>query len=481
MSPSSTPSCGAGLVPAPRRADGVLMGADADFGVVYGRWMPELTRYCRRILKSDADAEDAAQNAMLKAMAALETGPAPRELAPWLHRIARNEAISLLRRRGAGTELLEELHPAGPDLEEVAGVRARLAELLGDVQALPERQREALVLRELDGLPYKAIASRLGVTEGAAQQAVLDARLSLQDCDAGRNLACDGVRGWMSSHEHARLRTRRVRAHLRDCDGCRGFQRALTTRPRELALLLPVVSGAGALGRVLALLGGGGSGAGAVKAVVAAGLVATAGVGLAERAFDGPPARERGNAPARRPAVTTAAPVATPTTPQARSVVVARTAAARITARAAARRSAAGGRSRSGGTSTRTDRRSKRGRVPSGGTPGAAAEPTREGAGASPEERGPATSSAAKPSRPTTTPSAAPGSTAPSNASAAPEAPAAVAPVTDAVAPAVSAATGAAQGAVDAAADAVDQVTEAIGVPKISPPVRDVTHGVLGP
>jgi len=282
---------GAGLVPAPpvvpagaRRpqvrpgaVDATSVPSTQDFSVVYSRWMPALTRYCRGILRSDADAEDAAQNAMLKAMDALATGPAPERLPPWLHRIARNEAISLMRRRDSAVALSDDDHPAGPSLEEVASTRRRLSQLLTDLQALPERQREALVLREVDGLAHRDIAGQLGITEAAAQQAVLDARRSLHAFEVGRALECDSVQTWLSAHEHARLRTRGVRAHLRDCGDCRGFSSALGTRPRDLAALLPGIGTGGLVARIIALFGGGGSG---VKAALATGVLATAGAGI---------------------------------------------------------------------------------------------------------------------------------------------------------------------------------------------------------
>ncbi|UTI64993.1 RNA polymerase sigma factor [Paraconexibacter antarcticus] len=279
------------------------MGDPPDFAAVYDRWMSQLTRYCRGLTRSEADAEDAAQNAMLKAMAALRRGPAPEQLQPWLHRIAHNEAISLMRRRGtAGAAVPTDVLPdvGGPSLEEVAAVRGRLQEMLGDLRALAPRQREALMLRELEGRSYREIAQVLDVSEAAAQQTVFAARRSLQDCDAGRALDCEPVQRWLSAHEHALVRTRRVRAHLRDCDGCRGFQAALDTRPRDLRLLLPGGTGAGLVGRLLGLLGGG-SGV-AAKAVVGAGLAATATATAGLLAIAPAPARRAGLA-TRRPAV----------------------------------------------------------------------------------------------------------------------------------------------------------------------------------
>jgi len=249
-----------------------------DFSLVYGRWMPSLTRYCRSILRNDADAQDAAQNAMLKAMHALATGPAPEQLPPWLHRIARNEAISLMRCRRDAVALEDHHETAGPTTEEVVATRRRLGDLLADLQALPERQREALVLRELDGLSHRGIAAQLGITEGAAQQAVLDARRSLHAFADGRALECDRVQSWLSAHEHARLRSRGVRAHLRDCGSCSDFAAALRTRPRDLAALLPVAGAGGLLARIAALFAGGPVGA---KVALGLGVLATAGAGLA--------------------------------------------------------------------------------------------------------------------------------------------------------------------------------------------------------
>src|SRR3954451_5621982 len=89
----------------PRAADtgGVALSASA-FADIYGQHMPELTRYCRRILRDSHDAEDAAQSAMERALAAFGDGCEPRRLRPWLFTIAQREAITLLRRRARACE-----------------------------------------------------------------------------------------------------------------------------------------------------------------------------------------------------------------------------------------------------------------------------------------------------------------------------------------------------------------------------------------
>jgi RNA polymerase sigma factor (sigma-70 family) len=234
----------------------VANGSGPAFAVIYDRYMPALLRYCRRILGSTDDAEDAAQAAMVSAMRSLGQRP-PRRLRPWLYRIAHNEAISLARRHVHSEPLLEAAEQgAGPDPEQAAATRARLAQLLADLHALPGRQRDALVMRELCGRSYADIATELGSSEAAAQQAVFEARLSLHEFGKGRDLECVEIQRSISACDHARLHTRRVRAHLRACDCCAAFERDLYARRRDFALLLPWVS-VTTIPEILGLAGGG--------------------------------------------------------------------------------------------------------------------------------------------------------------------------------------------------------------------------------
>jgi len=257
----------------PHAADtgGVGLSANA-FADVYRDHLPELTRYCRSILRDGHDAEDAAQTAMERAFSALSTGPAPDRLRPWLFTIAQRESLNVLRRRGhrETTGLDESVAASGPSPEEAAAIRERLAQLLGDLRELAPRQRELLVARELGGRSYRDLARDFGTSEAGAQQTVLEARQSLLHFERGRSLACDDVQEWLSARDHVRVRTRRVRAHLRDCECCRTFQLSIRSRRRELALLLPGVGGAAWWAPVAALLG-----QGSVKALTAGAVVLT--------------------------------------------------------------------------------------------------------------------------------------------------------------------------------------------------------------
>ena len=131
-------------------------GDAAAFAAVYERHHQALYRYCRSILRHEEDAQDALQSTMARAFAALQDERRDFDLKPWLFRIAHNEAISILRKRRATTEL-DDI-PVLTDLEDQVSEREELRLLQMDLADLPDRQRAALVLRELNGLSHAEIA-----------------------------------------------------------------------------------------------------------------------------------------------------------------------------------------------------------------------------------------------------------------------------------------------------------------------------------
>ena len=133
------------------RADSAALAA------MYERHHQALYRYCRSILRDDEEARDALQSTMAKALAALRDEERDFELRPWLFRIAHNEAISRLRQRREGVGL-DAIGTLGSDsLAQAVEDRARLEQLRCDLRDLPDRQRAALVLRELSGLSHEEI------------------------------------------------------------------------------------------------------------------------------------------------------------------------------------------------------------------------------------------------------------------------------------------------------------------------------------
>src|SRR3954463_2438936 len=133
-------------------------GDEAALAAMYERHHQALYRYCRSILHDDEDARDALQSTMAKALAALRDEERDFELRPWLFRIAHNEAVSRLRQRRDAVDL-RAVETLGTDsVAQAVELRERLAQLRADLEQLPERQRAALVMRELSGLGHAEIA-----------------------------------------------------------------------------------------------------------------------------------------------------------------------------------------------------------------------------------------------------------------------------------------------------------------------------------
>jgi RNA polymerase sigma factor (sigma-70 family) len=264
----------------PARSQAVR-GDAAALAEVYERHHQALYRYCRSILRDDEDARDALQSTMEKALAALRDEQRDFELRPWLFRIAHNEAISRLRRRReiADTDAVAEA--SIDSLAQTVEDRERLGHLHTDLQDLPERQRAALVLRELSGLSHEEIAGVLDSSARSVKQTIFEARAALQECAEGRAMVCADVQRALSDGDGRVLRGRRMRAHVRSCRSCRQFKAALAQRPADLAALapaLPAAAGTALLGHLLpAAKAGLTSGAGTATGVGGglAGTVAT--------------------------------------------------------------------------------------------------------------------------------------------------------------------------------------------------------------
>ena len=254
------------------------------FAVIFERHHQGLYRYCRAILRHDEDARDALQTTFTRAIAALDGETRSVAIKPWLYRIAHNETISLLRRRRPcdALEAQPEAASAAPAPEDRVLTSERMRQLLADLEQLPERQRWALLLRELNDLTYADIAAAITTTEQAARQSVYEARVMLMELKEGREMPCADVRRLISERDGRLLRPRKVRAHLKACEPCTEFRSAIGTRRADLGALAPPLPAAAAAAVLNALLGGGGGGGvggGGLLAALSAGkgVVASAG------------------------------------------------------------------------------------------------------------------------------------------------------------------------------------------------------------
>ena len=155
-------------------------GRDDAFEEIVRRYRRPLLVHARRIL-GDGRAEDALQQALMNAYGALRAGRGPDHLQAWLHRLTRNAAVDVTRRAPEAGVPLDETVPGADTPETAVLQRERLAEVLRVLEALPASQRDALILRELEGASHAAIADRLEISAPAARQLVHRARVRLRD------------------------------------------------------------------------------------------------------------------------------------------------------------------------------------------------------------------------------------------------------------------------------------------------------------
>jgi RNA polymerase sigma factor (sigma-70 family) len=157
----------------------VRAGNDRAFEAIVLRYHKPLLRHCRRMLPAGR-AEDAVQTVFLRALEAIRADRRELHLRAWLHRIARNTAIDALRRVDSHWEELDDTIDGVEPAHAAAERRARFRSVVAGVGALPERQRRALVLRELEGRSYEEIAATLGVSGAGVRQLLNRARNAMR-------------------------------------------------------------------------------------------------------------------------------------------------------------------------------------------------------------------------------------------------------------------------------------------------------------
>jgi RNA polymerase sigma factor (sigma-70 family) len=155
-------------------------GSERAFAEVARRYQRQLRAYCSRLVGIER-AQDAVQQALLQAFLALRDG-APREIAlrPWLYRIAHNCSIDLLRMGSWDYDELDLEFDGVPQPPALFEQKEELRGLVADMRRLPEAQRQALTLRELEGCSYEEISARLGHTGSGVRQLIFRARTTLR-------------------------------------------------------------------------------------------------------------------------------------------------------------------------------------------------------------------------------------------------------------------------------------------------------------
>ena len=271
----------------------VRAGNAGAFDTIVDRYQARLLGFCRQMIGSTEDAEDVLQEVFVNAYKAMMADNREINLRPWLYRIARNRSLNHLRRPRAVAQESMDMVPmvAEAGTAEKVHNREEFRQLLQDVTKLPETQRAALLLREIDALSYEEIAEAMDTTVPSVKSLLVRARISLAEASQARMLTCGEVRVELAeAAEGLAKASGPVRRHVRDCEECSAFRKQLRNDNKALAALMPIgplVALKGAIAAKLGLGGGAagtgaaGAGAGAAggAAAVSAGAGAASGIG----------------------------------------------------------------------------------------------------------------------------------------------------------------------------------------------------------
>ena len=236
------------------------------------------------MLGSSEDAEDVLQEVFVNAYRAMLADDREINLRPWLYRIARNRCLNHLRKPTADAQESMDMVPvleAASTAEKVHN-REEFRQLISDVGKLPETQRCALMLREMDAMSYEEIAHAMETSVPSVKSLLVRARISLAEASQARQLTCGEVRIELAEAAEGLCKVSGpVRRHVRDCEECADFRTQIRSNNKVLAALTPI-------GPLLALktfiasklgLGGAGAGAGGGAGAAGAARVPATGAG----------------------------------------------------------------------------------------------------------------------------------------------------------------------------------------------------------
>jgi RNA polymerase sigma factor (sigma-70 family) len=276
------------------------------FEALVSRYQPRLLSFCRHMLGSREDAEDVLQEVFAASFNAILADERNINVRPWLYRIARNRSLNHLRRvQPIGVDSMDiHFSEQGTSTADKVHKREDFRMLIEDVQGLPETQRTALLLREIDALSYDQISEAMETTVPSVKSLLVRARVSLAEAAEARQLSCDAVRLELGEvAEGLRRMSPPVRRHVKMCERCGAFRKQLRETNRALAAVFPIgplvllkkfaivhmgVGGASSSGAAAGSVAGGAAASSAVSAGAASGgLLAGSAATIASKAAAG--------------------------------------------------------------------------------------------------------------------------------------------------------------------------------------------------
>lgn len=152
------------------------------------RLTPRVLGFATRMLGDRAEAEDVAQEAMLRLWRiAPEWRQGEAKVTTWLYRVVSNLCTDRLRRRrGVGLDTIEEPVDERPNVEDKMLLDQRLTALDVALQSLPERQKQAVILRHIEGVSNPEIAETMEISTEAVESLTARGKRALAKILAGR-------------------------------------------------------------------------------------------------------------------------------------------------------------------------------------------------------------------------------------------------------------------------------------------------------
>jgi RNA polymerase sigma factor (sigma-70 family) len=221
----------------------IRSGHEGAFALLFERYRPRLLSFCRHMLASKEDAEDVLQEVFAASYNAIRADNRPLNVRPWLYRIARNRCLNHLRRptQDGRDTMDDQTDLNGASTADLVHSRAEFRHLLHDIQTLPETQRTALLLREIDVLSYEQIADTMETTVPSVKSLLVRARMSLAEAAEARQLTCNEVRRELAEvTEGLKKTTAPLRRHVRQCDQCKRYRKQLNKTTTAMAITLPL-------------------------------------------------------------------------------------------------------------------------------------------------------------------------------------------------------------------------------------------------
>jgi RNA polymerase sigma factor (sigma-70 family) len=216
----------------------VRAGDDRAFEQLYARYHRRIASYVQGMVHDHGRAEDIAQDVFISALRRMRETERPIAFKPWIYEIAKNACIDQFRRSRRAEEVSfdaetglaaadqHRLTAKGPSPDVAVEHKQQLDHLCGAFGGLSEAHHEILVLREFEGLSYREIGERLGMSRPSVESTLFRARRRLSEeydelvtgerCQRVQAIVRDAATGTLGARDR-----RRLGRHISHCQACR--------------------------------------------------------------------------------------------------------------------------------------------------------------------------------------------------------------------------------------------------------------------